>query len=145
MAYQVGKPVTVPARGDAPQRKPGPTPAPTKTYVNPVVVERSAPSGYGVKDLGPSSIEPGTKRTSPLADELKRMGAQGDGGDALQDVIEQGVRTHAGADQTRKVDPTQYPTTYGLEKRGPDSGSPGGTVPSKCGESAAPDPKDPNV
>ena len=32
MAYQVSKPVKVPAKGDAPQRKPGPTPAPTKKY-----------------------------------------------------------------------------------------------------------------
>jgi hypothetical protein len=35
--------------------------------------------------------------------------------------------------QTRVVDPTPYPTTHGMAKRGIDSGSPGSAVPAKNG------------
>jgi hypothetical protein len=39
--------VTIPARGDAVNNgAPGPTPAPTKKYVNPILTERVEPTGY---------------------------------------------------------------------------------------------------
>ena len=60
MAHQTGNRT---AKGDAPNTgSPGPTPAPAKTYKNPVLVERDMTPGYGTaKNLGPSSVEPGVK------------------------------------------------------------------------------------
>lgn len=133
MAYQVSKPVKVPAKGDAPQRKPGPTPAPTKKYQNPVLTERVEPVTYGgAKNLGPSSVEPGTTLTSPLADELKRVNALGDGGDHLQDIIERGTSRNSMVDlqssQTRDVNKTPFPASHGMK-----GASAGPKVPDKLG------------
>jgi hypothetical protein len=144
--------VTVTARGDASATgAPGPTPAPTRKYVNPVLTERVEPTGYGqAKDLGPSSVEPGTTNTSPLADELKRVNAEGDGGDHLQDVIEHGIARNSSVDlaapQTRDVSGVSPPLAHG-QKRQTTPSKVGdvevGTLPAKLGASAAPDPKEP--
>jgi hypothetical protein len=142
MAYQNNRPVKVAAKGDAPAQKIGPTPAPVKKYVNPVLVERQEPTGYGMaKNLGPSSVEPGTTNSSPLADELKRVNALGDGGDHLQDVIEHGTARDSTVDlmsgQTRPYDDAQdVPTVPGMRSR--TANKEGGTVPAKCGTSEAP-------
>ncbi len=147
MAYQNARQVKTAAKGDAPGPKIGPTPAPAKKYVNPVLVERQEPTGYGMaKNLGPSSVEPGTTLTSPLADELKRVNAMGDGGDHLQDIIEHGTARDTMVDlaslQTRPYDDVQdVPTSHGMRNRSNE----GGKVPNKLGESAAPDPTDPNA
>jgi hypothetical protein len=143
--------VTIGAKGDAPQRAPGPTPAPTRTYKNPVLTERDAPSGYGMsKNLGPSSVEPGTTNTSPLADELKRVNAESDAGDHLQDVIERGTARDAMVDlqslQTRPFTVDQdVPTAHGMKRQTAQSSKPGdvkvGTLPATLGTSAAPDPR----
>jgi hypothetical protein len=148
MAYQNNRPVKVPAKGDAPAQKIGPTPAPTKKYQNPILVERQAPTGYGMsKNLGPSSVEPGTTLNSPLADELKRVNALGDGGDHLQDIIEHGTARDSMVDlaslQTRPYDDKQdVPTAHGQRSR--TANKEGGTVPAKCGTSEAPPVRKPN-
>jgi hypothetical protein len=131
MAYQNNRPVKVAAKGDAPAQKIGPTPAPVKKYVNPVLVERQEPT----------SVEPGTTNSSPLADELKRVNALGDGGDHLQDVIEHGTARDSTVDlmsgQTRPYDDAQdVPTVPGMRSR--TANKEGGTVPAKCGTSEAP-------
>ena len=146
MAYQTGKPpVTQPAKGDAPNTgAPGPTPAPVKTYANPDLEQlRVFKPGYGTNnDNSPSSVPQGHKQTSALADELKRVNAQGDGGDALQDIIEQGVHMDVGF-QMRAISDKNVPTHPAQAKRAADSGSPGGTVPAQCGAAAMAAPKDP--
>jgi hypothetical protein len=146
MAYQVSKSknraVTVPAKGDAPGQKIGPTPAPTKKYVNPVLTERDAPPGYGnAKDLGPSSVEPGTTNTSPLADELKRVNAEGDQGDHLQDIIENGTSRNNSVDlyskQTRDVSDESLAPAHGMKSPNLPAGQ-YETLPAKLGASAEP-------
>ncbi len=135
MAYQNTRPVKVPAKADAPGQKIGPTPAPVKKYANPVLTERVEPTGYGMaKNLGPSSVEPGTTNTSPLADELKRVNAMSDAGDELQNIIERGTARDSMVDlqslQTRPYDDKQdVPTTPGMRSRNHE----GGTVPAKLG------------
>ncbi len=147
MAYQNARQVKTAARGDAPSQKIGPTPAPVKKYVNPILTERVEPTGYAMaKNLGPSSVEPGTSNTSPLADELKRVNAQSDAGDELQNIIESGTARDSMVDlqslQTRPYDDVQdVPTTPGMRNRNNE----GGTIPAKLGDSAPPDPKDPNA
>ncbi len=101
-----------------------------------MLVEREEPTGYGMaKNLGPSSVEPGTANTSPLADELKRVNAMGDGGDHLQDIIEHGTARDTMVDlaslQTRPYDDVQdVPTSHGMRNRSNE----GGKVPNKLGE-----------
>jgi hypothetical protein len=154
MAYQTGKrPVTQPAKGDATGGvKIGPTPAPTKKYVNPVLVERVEPMNYGnAKNLGPSSVEPGTSDTSPLADELRRVAAEGDAGDLIGDIIQHGTARDATVDlaslQTRPFTNEQdVPTKPGMARQTTPSKVGDvvvGSLPSKLGESVAADPTDP--
>jgi hypothetical protein len=152
MAYQVskskGRAVTTAAKGDAPGQKLGPTPPPTKKYVNPVLTERVAPPGYGAsKNLGPSSVEPGTTDTSGLADELKRVNAEGDQGDHLQDIIEHGTSRNNSVDlyskQTRDVSDEQIAPAHGQRNRNLKAGS-YDTLPAKLGESAKPPVRQPN-
>lgn len=144
MAFQNSKSraTTVPAKGDAPQRRPGPTPPPVRKYQNPVLTERDDPPGYGAaKNLGPSSVEPGTTNTSPLADELKRVNALGDGGDHLQDIIENGTARNSMVDlaslQTRDVSDEQLAPAHGQKSPNMKAGS-YGTLPAKLGASAEP-------
>jgi hypothetical protein len=128
MAFQNSK-VTTAAKGNAKGGvKVGPTPAPVRKYVNPVLVERVEPVTYGgAKNLGPSSVEPGVTNTSPLADELKRVNALGDGGDHLQDVIEHGTARNAsvdlGAPQTRDVSDEGLTPAYGMRIPNKKAGS----------------------
>lgn len=139
----MAKQITTPARDAGPETQIGPTPAPTKPYVNPTLAPRDFHGGYGQNnDTTPSSIAPGRAVSAPLADEIRRVNAQGDGGDLLGRIIERGTSRGAATDvelqspQTRTVDATPYPAHPAMAKRGPDSGSPGGTVPSKLGASA---------
>jgi hypothetical protein len=97
--------------------------------------------GYGTnQDNSPSSVDPGVTRTSALADELQRASAAGDGSD-LQDVIEKGGR--GPDDQTRSVSSDLQPLAHG-QKRQTAPSKVGevtvGSLPSKNGASAAPDP-----
>ena len=134
MAYQTGK------KTGNDTGSPGPTPAPTKTYVSPDPAQtRVFTPGYGTNsDPGASSAPQGHQRSSALADELRRVNAQSDGGDILGGIIAVGTgrSNDSGetmAPQTRHVDPTGYPAAHGMKSRQADSGSPGGTVPSKTG------------
>jgi hypothetical protein len=167
--------VTIPAHGDSrPTGAPGPTPAPAKRYKNPLLVERQEtpgygnakdlgpssisidpndPHGYGQRDSGPVSVDPSLSRTSPLADELKRLNAEGDGGDALQDVIDHGTARNNSVDlvssQTRPFTLDQrVGTAAGMKRQTAQSSKPGdvsvGTLPATLGANAAPDPKEPN-
>lgn len=139
MAYQTskGRPVIIPAKGDAPPGTGNLTPPPTKPYVNPNLRAREFAPAYGTNQYGgPSSVPEGHKTSSPLADELKRVNAMGDGDDFLQHVIEQGTARNVDdhmSPQTRKVDDTPYPAAFGHRSRTADAGSPGGTVPTRCG------------
>jgi hypothetical protein len=82
-------------------------------------------AGFG----GPSSVNPGERAGPATVDPQAPV----DG--VLNALIQGGVRALDTADdwQTRKVNDTAYPTTPGTAKRGPASGSPGGTVPLKNG------------
>jgi len=114
--------ITKPAKGNAANNgSPGPTPAPVRPYVNPNLSQARAFSpGYGTNnDPNPSSIEPGTKQTSPLADELRRVAALSDAGDLLGDIAEHGTSRDVsvgdmGAPQTRDVAPEPYPSSFGM-------------------------------
>ena len=146
MAFQNAKnksrAVTTGAKGDAPGQKIGPTSAPVKKYVNPVLTERQETPGYGqAKNLGPSSVEPGTTDTSPLADELKRMNALGDGGDHLEDIIREGTARNSSVDliskQTRDVSDESLAPAHGMKSPNLPAGQ-YGTLPAKLGASAEP-------
>jgi hypothetical protein len=154
MAFQSSKnksrAVTVPAKGDAPNTgAPGFTPAPTRKYVNPTMRERDPavgygnardpspssfdpndPQGYGQKDGGPVSVDPGVSRTSPLADELRRVAAESDAGDLLGDIAAHGTARDVSVDlqslQTRPYSTDQkVGTTPGMKRQ---------TTPSKVGD-----------
>ncbi len=158
MAYQTNKAkrraITTAAKGDAPNTgAPGPTPSPIKKYVNPILVERVEPTGYGqAKNLGPSSVEPGVTITSPLADELRRVAADSDAGDLIGDIAAHGTARNSSVDlksaQTRDVPSDLQPLAHGMKRQTSPSkvGDVSvGTLPSTCGASAAPDPKDSNA
>jgi hypothetical protein len=153
MAYQnskQNKPVQIAAKGNAPHEAPGPTPAPTRTYKNPVLVERDETVGYAqAKNLGPSSIAPGIgggDSVSALGQELKRVGALSDAGDHLQDVINRGtardstVDLDASAPQTRAVssEPDCGPAHGATSQQEADPAK-WGTIPKTLGASAADD------
>lgn len=99
----------------------------------------SGNDGYGLN--GPQNrswCAPGHAVESPLATNLRE--SQTDSEDVLSKVIAGGV---AGRDdnipadgvdwQRRKIDDTAYPPAHGMASRGIASGSPGGTIPKKCG------------
>jgi hypothetical protein len=164
MAYQNNKSkVTTAAKGDAKGGvKIGPTPAPVRKYRNPILTERTEPltyggaknlgpssvsadpndpHGYGQRDLGPVSVDPSQTRTSPLADELKRVAAEGDGGDVLQDVIERGTARDVtsdlgGSPQTRAVSDKGLAPSFGMKLPNMKAGS-YGTLPAKLGATTA--------
>ena len=129
MAYQTSKGNAAPATG-----MPGPTPPPTK-FANPSLNERDFQPGYGTNHFtGASSADPGQKVTSPLADDLKAKAAQGDGGDLLQDIVTRGTARDTSVElqspQTRTVDNTPLPTTFGMRSRNGENA----TVPAKTGQ-----------
>lgn len=143
MAFQTGRrTVKVAAKGDAPNTgSPGASPAPTR-YANPSPNPKQFVPTYGSNlDPHPSSLVPGEKATSPLADNLKNKAAEGDAGDLLGHIIQHGTARGKAAEvelqspQTRDVDNTPYPPAFGHRSRQSDSGSPGGTIPNKLGES----------
>ena len=115
--------ITKPAKGNAANNgSPGFTPAPVRTYVNPNLEQTRAFSpNYGTNnDASPSSVDPGTKTTSPLADELRRVAAQSDAGDLLADIAMHGTSRDVsvgdmGAPQTRDVSPQGYPPAHGMK------------------------------
>jgi hypothetical protein len=158
MAYQTSKAkrraITTVAKGDAPNTgSPGPTPGPTKKYVNPILTERVEPTGYGqAKNLGPSSVEPGVTETSGLADELRRVAAESDAGDLLAAIADHGTARNASVDlqskQTRDV-PDDLRNVHPAMKRQTTPSKVGdvvvGQLPSTVGASAAKDPTDPNA
>ena len=141
MAYQnARKPTTGgKAKGDARNTgAPGPTPPPRTKYKQPESGEKFQVVGYGAaRNFGPSSADPGVTITSPLADDLRNVAAQGDGGDLLGRIAERGTARGPAADvelqspQTRDVDASPYPTAHGMRNR---SGE-GAKVPNRLGES----------
>jgi len=130
MAFQNG---TKPAKGNAPNTgSPGKTPAPVR-YANPALDERSFVPGYGTNHFtGRSSVDPGQKMTSALADDLKRKAGEGDAGDLLQTIIEGG---HALNAQTRTLPAGNVPLAHGMDVRGDRGG--GVKVPNKIGDPVA--------
>jgi len=116
MAHQAGKrPKSTGA--------PGPTPAPVR-YANPSMDEKVFTPGYGTNHFtGRSSVDPGQKSTSKLADNLKSKAAEGDAGDLLQSIIEGGTargrasRVELQAPQTREVDASPIATSFGMRSR----------------------------
>ncbi len=139
MAYQTGRPVKVPAKGDAPNTgSPGPTPPPTLAETQHMKDTAYGRTSYGANAYaGRVVANPGKSVTSPLADQLKAKAAEGDGGDLLQTIIEKGTARDSTVDlrspQTRFVSKEQYPATFGHKSHTADAGSPGGMVPSHCG------------
>jgi len=142
MAYQTGRPVKVPAKGDAPNTgAPGKTPAPTSADL-----ARMKDVAYGRTSYGGNAYagrvvaDPGKSVTSPLADQLKAKAAESDGGDLLRTIIERGTARGPAADvelqspQTRDVSKEPYPSAHGMQQRGIDSGSPGAVVPATTGQ-----------
>jgi hypothetical protein len=104
------------------------TPAPTTADM-----ARAKDTAYGRTAYGGNAYagrvvaDPGKSVSSPLADELKRVNAQGDGGDALQTIIERGA--HGGPDwQTRDIGNGNVPTHPDMR-----GASPGPKVPAKTG------------
>ena len=93
MAYQTGRPVKVPAEGDAPNTgSPGPTPPPTLAETQHMKDTAYGRTSYGANAYaGRVVANPGKSVTSPLADQLKAKAAEGDGGDLLQTIIEKGT------------------------------------------------------
>jgi len=146
MAFQNGKrPVTTAAKGDKADTGTPVTVAPTKKWAPSTDVKLFSPN-YGTNnDPSPSSVE--GARTSPLADELKRVNAEADGGDELQRIIEQGTARNSMVDlaspQTRSV-PDDLRNVHPAMKRQTTPSKVGdvvvGTLPATCGASAAPDP-----
>jgi len=114
--------ITKPAKGNAANNgSPGPTPAPVRTYVNPNLEQtRAFAPNYGTNaDASPSSVDPGQRVTSPLADELRRVAALSDAGDLVGDIAEHGTSRDVsvgdmGAPQTRDVAPEPYPASFGM-------------------------------
>lgn len=134
MAHQNGRQVTKPAPGDARNNgAPGFTPPPTK-FANPLMAERDFVPSYGSNhSTMPSSLTPGQRTSSPLADDLKRKAAESDGGDLLQTIIERGTaRDSANAEllspQTRTLSPGNVPNHPSMK-----GASAGAKVPNKCG------------
>lgn len=109
----------------------GPTPAPLKPYITPDLSQARAfaERGYGTNnDPGASSIPAGAKRSSNLADELKRVNAKGPAGDALQMIIERGAHMDTPDFQMRNVSNKGVPIHPGTK-----GASSGGTIPDKLG------------
>jgi hypothetical protein len=119
MAYQISKP----AKGDAENTgAPGPTPAPTKETA-------FGRGSYGANAYGgPSSIEPGAKSSSPMADAIRD--AQNDGQDVLGKIQAHGV-TGSPSPQTRAISSEPLPPAHGMRSRTASGGSPGDKVPNK--------------
>lgn len=131
MAYQT-------AKGNGPSTGTPKTPAPTRPAAPDVISRIRAPStlGYGMNDaLNPASIDPGQQLLSPLAENLKASGDDGEG--MLDRVIARGTAKGTAADvelqspQTRAVDDTPLPTAFGMRNR---SGE-GAKVPATTGAS----------
>lgn len=104
------------------------TPSPTKPAPTPDELRSTAwgRGSYGANGWGGgSSVMPGEKVQSAL-----KVNAPVD---AVLDNVIRGSESGSDDWQTRQVDPNPYPTTPGLAKRGPDSGSPGGQIPLKNG------------
>src|SRR5665213_1780437 len=111
-----------PAKGNAANNgSPGPTPAPVRPYTNPRLAQTRAFSpNYGTNnDPNPASVSPGTKTTSPLADELRRVAAKSDAGDLIGAIAQHGTARNGSvgdmqAPQTRDVAPQGYPSSFGM-------------------------------
>lgn len=105
------------------------TPAPVKPAPTPDELRSTAwgRGSYGANGWGgASSVQPGEKVQSAL-----KVNAPVD---AVLDNVIRGSESGGDDWQTRKVDPTPYPTTRGMAKRSPADGSPGvNTLPTKNG------------
>jgi len=142
MAYQVSKPVTKPAPGDAPNTgAPGPTPPPVD-----VVRSRS----FGRENYGSNAYDgrvvtdPGERVSSPLADALEAKQHGDSGALTLEHIRQHGTARDSSVDlassQTRPYTSEQkVASVHGQTRRNSDAGSPGGTVPSATGASVKDD------
>lgn len=118
-----------------------PKSVPPVTYKNPSPNAKDFAPRYGTNlDPSPSSLTPGHKSTdgTSLADDMKR--AQDDGEGVLDAIIKGGAHSidmgpHGDLSwQTRSYDPNaNVPTHDAMRSRAAGDGSPGGTIPSKCG------------
>ena len=135
MAVQVGKPVKVPAKGDATGGvRLGPTPAPTTADMARAKDTAMGRTNYGANAYsGRVVADPGKTVTSPLADQLRAKAAEGDGGDLLGRIISKSTRGPAAdldlqSPQTRQVDATPLKASHGMK-----GASAGPKVPAKLG------------
>ena len=154
MAFQTGRPVKVPARGDAASTgAPGPTPPPTAGQL---ALQKDTSYGrqsYGANAYGGRVVaDPGKTVTSPLADQLRSKAAEGDGGDLLGDIIQHGSARNVSAGETMAPQTRDVPDDLrnvhpAMKRQTTQSPKPGdvvvGELPKTCGASAAPSPVDP--
>lgn len=118
------------AKGDARNTGMPRTPAPDSIsqIKNPTGV------GYGQNNAGllnPSSVEPGRRVLSPLAQNLEQSGTD----ETLQTILSRprGALNKGADDQTRVIDDKGYPAAHGMKPRASD-----GTIPDKIGATSAP-------
>jgi hypothetical protein len=137
--------IKVKAAGDGPATGMPKSLPPVKPAAPDEVSQVRAPTkaGYGMNGYeGRSSTSPGETVRSPLS--LNMEAASDDEGlldrIARLGVANSGDQVDLQSPQTRKVDASAYPTSFGHHPA-----APGPKIPAKLGESAAPDPKDPNA
>jgi hypothetical protein len=141
MAYQNSN-VTKPAAGDAAptgmQKTPPPVrPAPDDDVTN---IRHPSPPGYGRSHPGnnPSALAPGRLLQSDLAANLEfSQHASNPEGLTLDHIRQHGTARDSSVDlqssQTRKIDATQLPASFGLKNQSDPKNAV--TVPSKMGSS----------
>jgi hypothetical protein len=127
MAFQNSN-VTKPAAGDAANTGMMKTPPPTRPAVDDDVtsIRHPSPPSYGRSHPGfnPSSLAPGKTLSSDLAKNLAASSsAEPDGSESLLDriarlgVAKSGDQVDLQSPQTRKVDATQLPASFGLKNQ----------------------------
>jgi hypothetical protein len=124
------------AKGNGPATGMAKSPAPDEV----TNIRAPGQSGYGQNGPQPSSVAPGKRVLSPMAQNLESS-VDDDG--VAERVRAVGARMDDTNFQTRAVPDTAYPAAHGMKSRQVGDGSPGGQVPSTIGASSAPLPKDP--
>jgi hypothetical protein len=133
-----------PADGNAPDTGMPVTPAPTKKLAPDVISAPKNPAsvgGYGMNASGlanPSSIPPGTRLNSKMADVLAE--GQDDGEGALETIVREGTskRDDMITGQLRKIAEGNVPTVRGMKRQTTgDNPYDFGELPKTIGSSAA--------
>lgn len=130
------------AKGNAPSTGMQKTPAPTKPArpAAPDVISQARKGGdaYGQNSgtANPSRLNPGEVLKSPMALNIEASSNDQSGESLLGRIARLGVAKSGDAvdtmsPQTRSGSDTAFPSAFGHAKRGADSGSPGGVIPTK--------------